>query len=130
MINLTLDKDNIALKTALILLLASNPSISNYKKYTKKIEEIFENSYGMGNPNSLWDTLGLTKEQALEYFSSVLADSTAEWAKKHNCLENEVKEKDVVPAKPVIMDASDYFSSTSNRGGYVSLIKGAENIPT
>ncbi len=130
MINLALDKDNIALKTALILLLASNPTISNYKKYTKKIEEIFENSYGMGNLNSLWDTLGLTKEQALEYFSSVLADSTAEWAKKHNCLEDEKKKNIIVSAKPIIMNTSDYLSSTSNRGGCVSLIEGAGALPT
>lgn len=127
MINLALDKDNIAFKTALILLLASNPTISNYKKYTKKIEEIFENSYGMGNLNSLWDTLGLTKEQALEYFSSVLADSTNEWAKKHNCLESEEKKKVTISSNSIITDAyGQAYVYKNPETSTVSLIKGKD----
>lgn len=74
-----------SLKTALAIILASKPTLRLYKDYMKEINEMFDERYRIGAPD-FWKELGLTKEQAQEYFDAVISGTVENWAKKYNCI--------------------------------------------
>ena len=85
MIYLNGDENSIALKTALAIILASKPTLGLYKDYMKEINERFDESYRIGEPD-FWKELGLTKEQAQEYFDAIISGTVEDWARKHDCI--------------------------------------------
>lgn len=85
MIYLTSDENSIALKTALAIILASKPTPRLYKDYIKEIKEMFDERYRICEPD-FWKELGLTKEQAQEYFDAVISGTVEDWARKHDCI--------------------------------------------
>lgn len=83
-IDLLSEDGYVGLKTALMLLLGSNPSLYQFDEYLDYLREVVKFNYRIGE-SDLWNTLGLTKEEALEYFNAVLNDDVSEWATKHGC---------------------------------------------
>lgn len=83
-IDLLSEDGYVGLKTALMLLLGSNPSLYQFDEYLDYLRGVVKFNYQIGE-SDLWNTLGLTKEEALEYFNAVLNDDVSEWATKHGC---------------------------------------------
>lgn len=83
-IDLLSEDGYVGLKTALMLLLGSNPSLYQFDEYLDYLRGVVKFNYRIGE-SDLWNTLGLTKEEALEYFNAVLNDDVSEWATKHDC---------------------------------------------
>ena len=83
-IDLTSEDGYVGLKTALILLLSSKPSLYQFDEYLDYLRRMVKFDCQIGTSN-LWNTLGLTKEEALEYFNAVLNENVSEWATKHGC---------------------------------------------
>lgn len=83
-IDLLSEDGYVGLKTALMLLLGSNPSLYQFDEYLDYLRGVVKFNYRIGK-SDLWNTLGLTKEEALEYFNAVLNDDVSEWATKHGC---------------------------------------------
>ena len=46
---------------------------------------MFDERYRIGEPD-FWKELGLTKEQAQEYFDAVISGTVEDWARKHDCI--------------------------------------------
>lgn len=83
-IDLLSEDGYVGLKTVLMLLLGSNPSLYQFDEYLDYLRGVVKFNYRIGE-SDLWNTLGLTKEEALEYFNAVLNDDVSEWATKHGC---------------------------------------------
>ena len=83
-IDLLSEDGYVGLKTARMLLLGSNPSLYQFDEYLDYLRGVVKFNYRIGE-SDLWNTLGLTKEEALEYFNAVLNDDVSEWATKHGC---------------------------------------------
>lgn len=83
-IDLLSEDGYVGLKTALMLLLGSNPSLYQFDEYLDYLRGVVKFNYRI-EESDLWNTLGLTKEEALEYFNAVLNDDVSEWATKHGC---------------------------------------------
>lgn len=83
-IDLLSEDGYVGLKTALMLLLGSNPSLSQFDEYLDCLRRMVKFNCRIGE-SDLWNALGLTKEEALEYFNAVLNDDVSEWATKHGC---------------------------------------------
>lgn len=83
-IDLLSEDGYVGLKTVLMLLLGSNPSLYQFDEYLDCLRGVVKFNYRIGE-SDLWNTLGLTKEEALEYFNAVLNDDVSEWATKHGC---------------------------------------------
>lgn len=83
-IDLLSEDGYVGLKTVLMLLLGSNPSLYQFDEYLDYLRGVVKFNYRIGE-SDLWNALGLTKEEALEYFNAVLNDDVSEWATKHGC---------------------------------------------
>ena len=83
-IDLLSEDGYVGLKTALMLLLGSNPSLYQFDEYLDYLRGVVKFNYRIGE-SDLWNTLGLTKEEALEYFNALLNDDVSVWATKHRC---------------------------------------------
>ena len=130
-INLLSGEGQIGLKTALLLLLASNPSLSQIDEYFDYLKNMIKYNCQIG-VSDIWNTLGLTKEETLEYFNAVLNENIDNWAKDHGCFVGECDWGTLIrwsESTPTIPGQASHLS-ISNRGGCVSLIKGAGALPT
>ena len=84
-IDLTSEDGCEGLKTALILLLSSKPSLYQFDEYLDYLRRMVKFDCQMGT-SDLWNTLGLTKEEAQEYFDAVISGTVEDWARKHDCI--------------------------------------------